>query len=170
MKTFMASPATIDRKWYVVDAEGKTLGRLASEVAKVLSMVYTPDKGIIPITEEKQKYGAMINPLNEEYRAHILNVLKEVVTKYPDLDGLMLDRVRYDGITADFSPLSREKFEAYIGKKVGSPIGWTRYRSSLRSTGKSGRPRLDNRDWKKKRPQNGRTRSRGCLLYTSRCV
>ena len=35
MKTFMASPATIDRKWYVVDAEGKTLGRLASEVAKV---------------------------------------------------------------------------------------------------------------------------------------
>ncbi|MBO6164015.1 MAG: 50S ribosomal protein L13 [Lachnospiraceae bacterium] len=36
MKTFMASPATIERKWYVVDAEGKTLGRLASEVAKVL--------------------------------------------------------------------------------------------------------------------------------------
>ena len=36
MKTFMASPATIDRKWYVVDAQGQTLGRLASEVAKVL--------------------------------------------------------------------------------------------------------------------------------------
>ena len=36
MKTFMASPATIERKWYVVDADGKTLGRLASEVAKVL--------------------------------------------------------------------------------------------------------------------------------------
>ncbi|MCS2968942.1 hypothetical protein NXW94_30210 [Bacteroides ovatus] len=30
----------------------------------------------------KHKYGAMINPLNEEYRTHILNVLKEVVTKY----------------------------------------------------------------------------------------
>ena len=36
MKTFMASPATIDRKWYVVDAEGLTLGRLASETAKIL--------------------------------------------------------------------------------------------------------------------------------------
>lgn len=36
MKTFMASPATIERKWYVVDATGHTLGRLASEVAKVL--------------------------------------------------------------------------------------------------------------------------------------
>ena len=32
MKTFMASPATIDRKWYVVDATGMTLGRLSSEV------------------------------------------------------------------------------------------------------------------------------------------
>ena len=36
MKTFMANPAKIDRKWYVVDAEGQTLGRLASEIAKVL--------------------------------------------------------------------------------------------------------------------------------------
>ena len=46
MKTFMASPATIDRKWYVVDAQGQTLGRLASEVAKVLrgknKPIYTP--------------------------------------------------------------------------------------------------------------------------------
>ncbi|MBE5921930.1 MAG: 50S ribosomal protein L13 [Lachnospiraceae bacterium] len=36
MKTYMASPATIERKWYVVDATGYTLGRLASEIAKVL--------------------------------------------------------------------------------------------------------------------------------------
>ena len=46
MKTFMASPATIDRKWYVVDAEGQTLGRFASEVAKVLrgknKPIFTP--------------------------------------------------------------------------------------------------------------------------------
>ena len=36
MKTYMANPDKIERKWYVVDAEGATLGRLASEVAKVL--------------------------------------------------------------------------------------------------------------------------------------
>lgn len=82
------------------------------------SMVYNPEKGIISIMEEKHKYGAMINPLNEEYRKHIINVLKELVGKYPNLDGLMLDRVRYDGISADFSPLSRSKFEEYIGAKV----------------------------------------------------
>ena len=46
MKTFMASPATIDRKWYVVDATGMTLGRLSSEVAKILrgknKAIFTP--------------------------------------------------------------------------------------------------------------------------------
>ena len=46
MNTYMANPDKIERKWYVVDAEGQTLGRLASEVAKVLrgknKPVYTP--------------------------------------------------------------------------------------------------------------------------------
>jgi large subunit ribosomal protein L13 len=36
MKSFMASPATIERKWYVVDATGHTLGRLTSEIAAIL--------------------------------------------------------------------------------------------------------------------------------------
>ena len=36
MKTYMANPDKIERKWYVVDAEGCTLGRLASSVASVL--------------------------------------------------------------------------------------------------------------------------------------
>ena len=46
MDTYMVSNAAIERKWYVVDAEGKTLGRLASEVAKVLrgknKPIFTP--------------------------------------------------------------------------------------------------------------------------------
>ena len=36
MKTYMANPDKIERKWYVVDAEGCTLGRLSSEIAKIL--------------------------------------------------------------------------------------------------------------------------------------
>ena len=36
MKTYIPSAAAIERKWYVVDAEGQTVGRLAAEVAKVL--------------------------------------------------------------------------------------------------------------------------------------
>ena len=63
MKTFMASPATIERKWYVVDATDMTLGRLAAEVAKVLrgknKPIFTPhmDCGdnVIVINAEKIK-------------------------------------------------------------------------------------------------------------------
>ena len=36
MKTFMANPDKIEKKWYVIDAEGKTLGRMSSEIAKIL--------------------------------------------------------------------------------------------------------------------------------------
>lgn len=61
MNTFMPNQATVDRKWYVVDATGYTLGRLASEVAKVLrgknKPIFTPhaDTGdyVIVINAEK---------------------------------------------------------------------------------------------------------------------
>lgn len=63
MKTFMASPSTIERKWYVVDATGHTLGRLSSEIAKILrgknKPTYTPhmDTGdyVIVINADKIK-------------------------------------------------------------------------------------------------------------------
>ena len=63
MKSFMASPATIERKWYVVDATGYTLGRLSSEIAKILrgknKAVFTPhiDTGdyVIVVNADKVK-------------------------------------------------------------------------------------------------------------------
>ena len=42
MKSFMANPSNIERKWYVVDAADKTLGRLAAEVAKILRGKHKP--------------------------------------------------------------------------------------------------------------------------------
>ena len=63
MNSFMANPAKVERKWYVVDATGHTLGRLASEVAKVLrgknKPIFTPhiDTGdyVIIVNAEKIK-------------------------------------------------------------------------------------------------------------------
>ena len=63
MKTYMANPATIERKWYCIDATGLTLGRLSSEVAKTLrgknKPVFTPheDTGdyVIIVNAEKIK-------------------------------------------------------------------------------------------------------------------
>ena len=61
MNTYMPNPSQIEKKWYVVDAEGQTLGRLASEVAKVLrgknKPIFTPhaDTGdyVIVVNAEK---------------------------------------------------------------------------------------------------------------------
>jgi large subunit ribosomal protein L13 len=63
MKTYMATPSTIERKWFIVDAADKTLGRMAVEVAKVLrgkhKPTFTPhmDTGdhVIVINAEKVK-------------------------------------------------------------------------------------------------------------------
>jgi len=63
MKSFMASPTTIEKKWYVVDAAGHTLGRLSSEIAKILrgknKPTYTPhiDTGdyVIVVNADKIK-------------------------------------------------------------------------------------------------------------------
>ena len=59
MKTYMANPATVERKWYVVDANKMPLGRLASQVADILTgknkTIYTPhvDTGDFVLTGKK---------------------------------------------------------------------------------------------------------------------
>lgn len=63
MNTYMPNPTQVERKWYVVDAEGKTLGRLSAEIAKVLrgknKAIFTPhaDTGdyVIVVNAEKIK-------------------------------------------------------------------------------------------------------------------
>ena len=98
MKTFMASPATIDRKWYVVDAEGMTLGRLASEVAKVLrgknKPIFAPhiDTGDYVIVVNAEKVKVTGKKLDQKvYYNHSDYVggmkettLKEMMAKHPE--------------------------------------------------------------------------------------
>ncbi len=77
MKTFMAKAEEVKRKWYVVDADGKPLGRLASEVASVLrgknKPTYTPhvDTGDHVIVINAEKIVLTGNKLNNKiYRHH----------------------------------------------------------------------------------------------------
>lgn len=81
------------------------------------SQVYWIDR-IMPISEMTWNYNGMLNPADPEVRKYELDIIKEVVKKYKDLDGIVLDRVRYDGITSDFSELSKKQFEEYAGLKV----------------------------------------------------
>lgn len=79
MKSFMAKTEDIQRKWYVIDAEGKVLGRLASEVAKILrgknKPIYTPhvDTGDFVIIINADKVVLTGNKLDQKmYRKHSL--------------------------------------------------------------------------------------------------
>ena len=98
MKSFMASPSTIERKWYVVDATGYTLGRLASEVAKVLrgknKPIFTPhiDTGDYDIIVNADKVKITGKKLDQKiYYRHSDYVggmkettLKEMMAKKPE--------------------------------------------------------------------------------------
>ena len=98
MKTFMASPATIDRKWYVVDAAGMNLGRLSSEIAKVLrgknKPIFTPhmDCGdyVIVVNAEKitvtgRKLDQKIYYRHSEYVGGLKETtLKDMLAKHPE--------------------------------------------------------------------------------------
>ena len=98
MKSFMASPSTIERKWYVVDAAGYTLGRLASEVAKVLrgknKPIFTPhmDCGDYVIIVNAEKVKVTGKKLDQKiYYRHSAYVggmkettLREMMAKKPE--------------------------------------------------------------------------------------
>ena len=98
MNTFMASPATIDRKWYVVDATGMTLGRLSSEIAKILrgknKPIFTPhmDCGDYVIVVNAENIAVTGTKLDQKiYYRHSEYVggmkettLKEMLAKHPE--------------------------------------------------------------------------------------
>jgi large subunit ribosomal protein L13 len=70
--TYMAKPNEVERKWYLIDAEGKTLGRLASEVASILrgknKPEFTPhvDTGDFVIVINAEKVVLTGNKLNQK--------------------------------------------------------------------------------------------------------
>ena len=98
MKSYMASPATIERKWYVVDATGHTLGRLTSEIAKILrgknKPTYTPhiDTGdyVIVVNADKikvtgKKMDQKIYYRHSDYVGGMKEAtLKEMMNKKPE--------------------------------------------------------------------------------------
>lgn len=92
--------------------------------------IYGLDKNgknkIVPIskTEEIRSVNAIddfndlfVNPIRNDVQNYELKIINELISNY-DLDGFCLDRVRFIGLSADFSNYSRKKFEDYIGTKV----------------------------------------------------
>ena len=98
MNSFMANPAKVERKWYVVDATGYTLGRLASEVAKVLrgknKPIFTPhiDTGDYVIIVNAEKIKVTGKKLDQKIYYHHSDyvggmketTLREMLAKKPE--------------------------------------------------------------------------------------
>ena len=90
MKTYMANAQTVERKWYIVDAEGLTLGRLATKVATVLrgkhKPTYTPnvDTGdfvIVINTDKVVLTGKKLEDKFYRYHTGYIGGLKEIPYK-----------------------------------------------------------------------------------------
>lgn len=105
MKSYMAKPNEIERKWYVIDANGLVLGRLASEVAKILrgknKPTYTPhvDTGDHVIILNAEKVVLTGNKLDQKmYRKHSLypGGLKE--TSYRKIMATKPELAVYDAV------------------------------------------------------------------------
>ena len=98
MSTFMAKPAEVERKWYVVDADGVTLGRLAAEVASILKgkkkPIYTPhvDTGdyVIVVNADKvkvtgKKLDQKVYFSHSEYVGGVKEItLRDQLKKHPE--------------------------------------------------------------------------------------
>lgn len=129
MNSFMANPAKVERKWYVVDATGYTLGRLASEVAKVLrgknKPVFTPhvDTGDYVIVVNADKIKVTGKKLDQKIYYHHSDyvggmketTLREMLAKKPE----KVVELAVKGMLPK-GPLGREMFtklHVYAGAK-----------------------------------------------------
>lgn len=97
MKTYMATSQTVQKEWYIVDAEGMTLGRLAAQVASVLrgknKPTYTPNcdcgDNVIIVNADKitltgKKWDKKIYYRHSDYNGGLrAATAKEQMQKYP---------------------------------------------------------------------------------------
>ena len=98
MRTFVTKPADVQREWYVVDAQGKTLGRLATDIARILRGKHKPtfqpniDTGDFVIVVNCDKIHVTGNKLNDKmyychsgYPGGLRSItLRDQLQKHPD--------------------------------------------------------------------------------------
>ncbi len=131
MKTFSAKPAEVKRDWYVIDAEGKTLGRLATEIARRLrgkhKPEYTPhvDTGDYIIVVNVEKIGVTGNKEKDKmYYQHTGYVGNMKSTSLGKLRQTFPDRILTTAVQGMLpkNPLGRamfKKLKVYAGSEHG---------------------------------------------------
>ncbi|WP_052476078.1 alpha amylase family protein [Cohnella kolymensis] len=104
---------------YVLSGHGKARTWLLNNVKVGDTMdISASDTKLRPASQAPGQ-STFVNPIREDVQQYELGIIRELVENY-EVDGIVLDRARYNNIYADFSELSREKFEEYIGQKVAN--------------------------------------------------
>ncbi len=75
--------------------------------------------GIVNTLDINANGARFFNPVNEDVQDYLCDLLTDLAS-YEDLDGIILDRGRFDGIDSDFSDYTKTKFENYLGQPVAN--------------------------------------------------
>lgn len=101
---------------------------------------FAENNGVIKRVRESARKGlvAFVNPSNDEVRDYERRTFEEVIKNY-EVDGVVHDRSRYDNESADFSDVTRAKFEAFLAARGKQLVNWPndifRYENNVRVNG-----------------------------------
>ncbi len=107
---------------YVLYGTGEAATYLRHNYKVQADAHYDTDAEFVLSSDPREtQYPLMMNPNNLDLQRYEMSIAQEVLRNYP-IDGIIYDdRLRYEGINADFSDLSRELFEHRVGKKLTWP-------------------------------------------------
>ena len=86
------------------------------EKMKNLATILNTSNGLVSILETSNS-AKFFNPVHPDVQSYLISLLEDLAA-YEDLDGIILDRGRFDGFQSDFSDYTREQFEGYIGRTL----------------------------------------------------
>lgn len=116
------SQMTLPRGGYLLWGAGMAGDFLRRECTPGSTVSLDTTPVFVPISERPEgQIPLMMNPNHPEIRRYELDIVREVAQKY-EVDGILYDdRFRYGGIDADFSSVTRSKFETFVGKDLAWP-------------------------------------------------
>ncbi|WP_257347436.1 alpha amylase family protein [Pseudalkalibacillus decolorationis] len=116
-RTYGAPAVTVPDNGVVLSGHGEARTWILENVHEGDKLDYSASKSELVPASEYPSFSTFVNPIREDVQNYELSIIDEIISNY-DVDGIVLDRARYSNVHADFSDLSREQFEEYVGESV----------------------------------------------------
>lgn len=112
-----AEPLEVPDNGVVLSAHGEARTWVLNNLEEGETIDYNESESKIVPASEYPTFSTFVNPIREDVKSYEISIIEEIITNY-DVDGIVLDRARYSNQYADFSDLSKNAFEEYIGEEV----------------------------------------------------